>query len=84
MSEMKLGDKARDTLTGCTGVVVAITQWLHGCRAFTLQPQELKDGQPVKASTFDNGRLEPAPEPQELRADREVTTPGTILPRPAG
>jgi hypothetical protein len=33
MKPIKLGDTARDTISGCTGVVVADTKWLHGCMA---------------------------------------------------
>lgn len=52
-----LGDTARDTITGFTGVVIADTKWLHGCRRLTLQPRELKDGKPVESMTFDEPQL---------------------------
>lgn len=54
MVEIKLGDIAKDTITGFTGVVVAITKWLHGCEQIALQPQELnKDGRPFDHQSFD-------------------------------
>ena len=58
MARIELGDVARDTITGFTGVVVADTKWLHGCRRLSLQSQELKDGRPVEGATFDEPQLE--------------------------
>lgn len=54
---IRLGDEAKDTITGFTGVVVAETKWLHGCVRLTLQPRELKDGQPHETRTFDLPQL---------------------------
>lgn len=34
---IKLGDIAKDTVTGYEGTVVCIATWLHGCRRITLQ-----------------------------------------------
>ena len=42
---IELGDTAKDSITGFSGVVIATTFWLHGCERLTLQPQKLdKDG----------------------------------------
>lgn len=51
--DITLGDEAKDTITGLTGVVVAITDWLNGCQRICIQPRELKDGKPVDNSVFD-------------------------------
>lgn len=51
--DVTLGDEAKDTITGLTGVVVAITDWLNGCERISIQPRELKDGRPVETCTFD-------------------------------
>jgi len=56
--EITLGDDAKDTITGLSGVVVAITDWLHGCQRITIQPRELKDGKPVDNCTFDVEQIE--------------------------
>lgn len=53
-----LGDLARDTVTGFTGVVICRADWLNGCIRMTLQPRELKDGKPIDALTFDVEQLE--------------------------
>lgn len=50
---MELGDIVKDTITGFTGVLVAKTNWLHGCERLTIQPQELKDGKRTDSDTFD-------------------------------
>lgn len=56
--DVALGDEVKDTLTGLTGVVIAITDWLNGCQRITVQPHELKDGKPVEPSTLDVEQLE--------------------------
>jgi hypothetical protein len=55
---VQLGDKARDTITGFTGTVVALTQWIHGCQRATLQPPVDKDGKLPDAQTFDVPSME--------------------------
>lgn len=51
------GQEVRDTITGFTGIVVATTEWLNGCRRITVQSPELKDGRPVDTVTFDEPQL---------------------------
>ncbi len=55
---IKLGDLARDTITGYRGIVVARTEWLNGCWRYTLQARELKDGKPIDSQVFDVEQLE--------------------------
>jgi len=62
---LKLGDRAKDQISGFTGVIVAMTEWLNGCRRITIQPESLHEGKPVASSTFDAeqvARVEPGPE----------------------
>lgn len=55
---IKLGDKARDSITGYEGIVVARCEWLNGCVRSTLQPARLlKDGSVPKMETFDETQL---------------------------
>ena len=54
---LKLGDLAKDTITGLTGIVVAKTDWLHGCCRITLQPRGLKEGKILDQNTFDEPQL---------------------------
>lgn len=56
---VQLGDEARDTVSGFSGVCVARTEWLNGCWRMTLQPKALdKDGKPCESQTFDDFQLE--------------------------
>jgi hypothetical protein len=55
---LSLGCVAKDKISGFTGVVVAITEWLNGCQRATIQPKELKDGKPIDAHTFDAEQVE--------------------------
>jgi hypothetical protein len=54
---VELGDEAADTVTGFSGVVTAITKYLHGCRRIMLQPRELDSGKLRDAYTFDEPQL---------------------------
>lgn len=54
---IKLGDKVKDKITGFSGIAICRSQWLTGCARFTVQPQEMKDGKPVDAQTFDETQL---------------------------
>lgn len=55
---IKVGEMAKDSITGFTGIVVARTEWLNGCARITLQPKGLKDGKPVLMETFDEMQIE--------------------------
>ena len=54
---MKLGDKAKDSVTGFTGIITAKTTFLHGCVRFGVQSAELKDGVPTATQWFDEPQL---------------------------
>lgn len=59
MAEIKLGDMARDTVTGFTGKVIGITKWLNGCTVITLKPTSLdKDGKPFESVAVDEPQVE--------------------------
>jgi hypothetical protein len=58
MKKIKLGDMAKDTITGFTGVVTAITDNLSNCRRYGLQPRETKDGKPIDSRFFDEVQIE--------------------------
>ena len=42
--DIHLGDRVKDKLTGFSGVVVAITEWLNGCTRMAVQPEKLVEG----------------------------------------
>lgn len=45
---IQLGDKAKDKVSGYSGVVTGITEWMNGCRRFLLSPQAHKKGETPK------------------------------------
>jgi hypothetical protein len=55
---IKLGDIAKDTITGFQGVVTARTKWLSNVDRLTVNPQEVKDGKPISGRSFDETQLE--------------------------
>lgn len=56
---MQLGQRARDKVTGMTGVLIARAQHLNGCERWLLQPILDKDGKMLEAYWFDEVQLEP-------------------------
>lgn len=56
--KVQLGAKARDVVTGYTGIVVARTEWLYGCIRYVLQSQDMKDGKPVDVHVVDEPGVE--------------------------
>lgn len=57
--KINLGDKARDTVTGYVGIVVARTIWLQGCDRPMLQAQGMtSDGKIHDGHSFDEMQCE--------------------------
>jgi len=50
---IKLGDEAKDRITGYEGTVVAMTEWLNGCVRITIQSPKMVKSVPVSNQTFD-------------------------------
>lgn len=76
-ARIELGDEAKDSITGFSGIVIGDTTWLHGCRRLTVQPKTLKDGKPLDPLSFD--------EPQLVLVKKKAVAPGsreTGGPRP--
>ena len=61
---IKLGQQAKDKITGFKGTVVARIEYLNGCIRLEIQPKELQDnGQPVETCFFDEVQCIPQQEP---------------------
>lgn len=56
--ELKLGDLAKDRVTGFQGTVIARHEYLNGCVRLSIQPNELKDGKPIESHVFDIEQLD--------------------------
>lgn len=55
---IEMGDRAKDRITGLSGIVVARTEWLYGCTRITIQPEEFKDGKVPDNYTVDEAQCE--------------------------
>lgn len=55
--KFKLGQKAKDKITGFEGVITGIHKWITGCDQLTLTPLA-RDNKVEAALTFDEGRIE--------------------------
>jgi len=55
---VKLGDRAKDSITGFQGIVTAKHEYLYGCIRFCITPEELKDGTPIEGQVFDQQQLQ--------------------------
>jgi hypothetical protein len=53
-----LGSKAKDSITGFTGIVIGRTEWLYGCTRIYLESQALQEGKCVDPVAFDEQRVE--------------------------
>ncbi len=56
--KIELGSIVKDKISGYSGIVHGRTEWLYGCRRYTVQSREMKDGKPVEALGFDEDALE--------------------------
>lgn len=55
---IELGDEVKDTVTSFSGVVIAITEWLNGCRRMVVQPRQLGEkGQMPSTESIDENQL---------------------------
>lgn len=75
-----LGDRARDKLTGYTGIVITVSNWLNGCVRMMLSSEKTKaDGLSIeKEYVFDVQQLE------LLERNPHGLAPKAEAPRPGG
>jgi hypothetical protein len=55
---VELGDRVKDKISGLSGVVVGVTNWLFGCRRLCVAPETSKDGVPASNFTVDEPQIE--------------------------
>lgn len=58
----QLGDRARDLVTGFSGVIISRTEYLNGCIRYGIQPPLDKDGKMPDAVWIDEQQLVPTGE----------------------
>lgn len=57
-TEIKLGDKVRDTITGFTGIAVARTEFINGCIQWNILPKGDKINKMPEDMSIDEQALE--------------------------
>ena len=57
-NKFKLGDEARDKITGFTGTVIARIEYINGCIQYEIQPSVGNDGNQRKHDWIDKTQLE--------------------------
>ena len=55
--EFNLEDEVVDKISGYRGKVTSRTEWLFGCRRYTVQSKKLKDGKPIESIGTDEMAL---------------------------
>jgi len=55
---LKLGDVAKDGITGYQGIIIAVTYWMHGCIRYGLQAPMKKDGKIPDVYTIDEPQVQ--------------------------
>ena len=53
-----LGEKAKDKITGFTGIIVAKVEYLNGCTQYCLKPKAGKDGKMPEGEYIDIQQVE--------------------------
>ena len=53
-----LGVKVKDKVTGYVGIVDGRTEWLYGCRRYSVQSQKMKNDKPAELMTFDEDAID--------------------------
>ena len=58
-TQISLGSKTKDNITGFEGIITARAEYLNGCVRFLVQPQKLnEDGEMIESQWIDAGQLE--------------------------
>lgn len=73
--KFNLGAKVRDRITGYTGIVTGRHEWIHMCHRYSVQSQELKDGKPIDACSFDVDALDLVQEAPEQKLTKDTGGP---------
>jgi hypothetical protein len=77
---MKLGQRAKDKITGLEGFLIGKASYITGCDQYLIQP-ELKDGNHREGRWIDEGRIEILGEGISLE-DVASDSPGCDIPAP--
>lgn len=79
--KINLGEEVEDTITGYTGIVVAITYWINGCTRCGIQSTELEKGLPQEPQWIDAPQLEVIKKAENPKS-KSQNRPGGPKPSP--
>jgi hypothetical protein len=71
---IKLGQRARDTITGFEGIATSRVEYLNGCIQYCIRPTQLEKGEMIESQYIDEGQLEIVKEEKDI----------DIIPKPVG
>ncbi len=57
-SEIKLGQRVKDMVTGLKGIATAHIEYLNGCHQLAVRPEKLKDGETLPSEYIDIEQLD--------------------------
>ncbi len=57
MTNIVLGNKVKDIVTGFTGIAISKAEYLNGCVRYCVQPLVDKEGKYLKGEYIDEGQL---------------------------
>lgn len=72
MFKYELGKKAKDKISGYSGIIVSRCDYLTGCDRYVLKSTELKDGIPIKQVSFDEVEIKVS----KTKTGLEIIPPG--------
>jgi hypothetical protein len=78
---LDLGTKAKDVITGFTGIITGHCTYISGCSQFLLQPAMGKDGKRPDGEWFDEQRVVAVAGSKKIVLDND-RTPGPDKPAP--
>jgi len=83
MFKFKLGQRAKEKITGFSGIIVARIDYLTGCNRYSLQSEDLHEGKPVDWQNFDENQLELVKKEKTKKPKIKKEKTGRGGPRPS-
>lgn len=79
----ELGKRAKDKITGFSGILTSRCEFLTGCNRYCIQPTELKDSKPIESIYFDEAQIEIISEKGISPSDVQGDDKGACSPDPS-
>ena len=70
---VRLGNRAKDSITGFEGIVTARSEYLYGCVRVLIEPRSLTgEGKPIEGAWFDEQRI-------SLESEAKIGGPARVV-----